>query len=113
MVKSTAMYMEFTTAALVTMLVTLDPPGLAPIFLSLTRGMSAGERRQVAVRASIIVTPASSVNRALHPEMTIGWSSTTSSFTRCPLRLTSGIQTCSSGTYSNINADYAENSSRR
>ena len=54
MVKSAAMYMEFTTAALVTMLVTLDPPGLAPIFLSLTRGMSAGERRQVAVRASII-----------------------------------------------------------
>jgi len=49
-----AMFTEFATAALVTMLVTLDPPGLAPIFLSLTRGMSAGERRQVAVRASII-----------------------------------------------------------
>lgn len=49
-----AMFAEFATAALVTMLVTLDPPGLAPIFLSLTRGMSAGERRQVAIRASII-----------------------------------------------------------
>ena len=48
------MFVEFVTSALVTMLVTLDPPGLAPIFLSLTRGMSAGERRQVAVRASII-----------------------------------------------------------
>ncbi|CAH1681198.1 conserved membrane hypothetical protein [Hyphomicrobiales bacterium] len=48
------MFVEFATAALVTMLVTLDPPGLAPIFLSLTRGMSAGERRQVAVRACII-----------------------------------------------------------
>ncbi|MEZ2405770.1 MarC family protein [Bosea sp. RCC_152_1] len=48
------MFTEFATAALVTMLVTLDPPGLAPIFLSLTRGMSAAERRQVAVRASII-----------------------------------------------------------
>ncbi|MGO4405257.1 MarC family protein [Bosea sp. RAF48] len=48
------MFIEFVTSALVTMLVTLDPPGLAPIFLSLTRGMSAGERRQVAVRASII-----------------------------------------------------------
>ncbi|KQK28341.1 MarC family transcriptional regulator [Bosea thiooxidans] len=48
------MFVEFATSALVTMLVTLDPPGLAPIFLSLTRGMSAGERRQVAVRASII-----------------------------------------------------------
>jgi multiple antibiotic resistance protein len=34
------MFIEFLTAALVTMLVTLDPPGLAPIFLSLTRGMS-------------------------------------------------------------------------
>ncbi len=54
MVKSASMFVEFATAALVTMLVTLDPPGLAPIFLSLTRGMSAGERRQVAVRASII-----------------------------------------------------------
>lgn len=48
------MFVEFATAALVTMLVTLDPPGLAPIFLSLTRGMSEGERRQVAIRASII-----------------------------------------------------------
>ncbi len=54
MVKSRRMFVEFATSALVTMLVTLDPPGLAPIFLSLTRGMSAGERRQVAVRASII-----------------------------------------------------------
>ncbi|CAM5180037.1 hypothetical protein BTHI11S_03650 [Bosea thiooxidans] len=54
MVKSCRMFVEFATSALVTMLVTLDPPGLAPIFLSLTRGMSAGERRQVAVRASII-----------------------------------------------------------
>lgn len=48
------MFVEFATSALVTMLVTLDPPGLAPIFLSLTRGMSEGERRQVAIRASII-----------------------------------------------------------
>jgi len=48
------MFIEFATSALVTMLVTLDPPGLAPIFLSLTRGMSDGERRQVAIRASII-----------------------------------------------------------
>lgn len=48
------MFVEFATAALVTMLVTLDPPGLAPIFLSLTRGMSKSERKQVAIRASII-----------------------------------------------------------
>ena len=48
------MLLDFTTSALVTLLVTLDPPGLAPIFLSLTRGMSSGERRQVAIRACII-----------------------------------------------------------
>lgn len=48
------MFAEYLSSALVTLLVTLDPPGLAPIFLSLTRGMSANERRQVAVRACII-----------------------------------------------------------
>jgi multiple antibiotic resistance protein len=48
------MNLDFLTSALVTLLVTLDPPGLAPIFLSLTRGMTAGERRQVAIRACII-----------------------------------------------------------
>jgi multiple antibiotic resistance protein len=48
------MLTEFLTSALVTLLVTLDPPGLAPIFLSLTRGMSASERKQVAIRACII-----------------------------------------------------------
>ncbi|MBX9908025.1 MAG: MarC family protein [Beijerinckiaceae bacterium] len=48
------MTLDFLTSALVTLLVTVDPPGLAPIFLSLTRGMSDGERRQVAIRACII-----------------------------------------------------------
>ena len=48
------MLSDFVVSAFVTMLVTLDPPGLAPIFLSLTRGMSPGERRQVAIRACII-----------------------------------------------------------
>lgn len=45
---------DFLWTALVTILVTLDPPGLAPIFLSLTAGMSARERRDVAVRACLI-----------------------------------------------------------
>jgi len=45
---------DFLASALVTLLVTLDPPGLAPIFLSLTEGMSRAERRQVAIRACII-----------------------------------------------------------
>jgi multiple antibiotic resistance protein len=45
---------DYLAATLVTLLVTLDPPGMAPIFLSVTRGMSRSERREVAVRASII-----------------------------------------------------------
>lgn len=40
--------------ALVTLMVTIDPPGLAPLFLVLTKGMDRSQRRQVAVRASII-----------------------------------------------------------
>jgi multiple antibiotic resistance protein len=40
--------------AFVTILVTIDPPGLAPLFLALTRGMNRSERSQVALRASII-----------------------------------------------------------
>jgi len=48
------MYLDFALSALVTLLVTLDPPALAPIFLSVTRGMTADERRRVAVRASLI-----------------------------------------------------------
>jgi multiple antibiotic resistance protein len=40
--------------ALTTILVTIDPPGLAPIFLSLTAGMQRSERRQVAIRGTLI-----------------------------------------------------------
>lgn len=40
--------------AFVTVLVTIDPPGLAPLFLALTRGMNRSERSQVALRASVI-----------------------------------------------------------
>ena len=48
------MYADFLASALVTLLVTVDPPGLAPIFLSVTRGMTAEERRRVAARAALI-----------------------------------------------------------
>jgi multiple antibiotic resistance protein len=48
------MLFDFISAALVTLLVTLDPPALAPMFISLTRGMNADERKRVAIRASII-----------------------------------------------------------
>lgn len=40
--------------AFVTLLVTVDPPGLAPLFLAVTSGMNRGERNQVAIRASLI-----------------------------------------------------------
>lgn len=40
--------------ALTTLLVTLDPPGLAPIFLSLTVGMNRAQRFQVALRGTLI-----------------------------------------------------------
>jgi len=39
--------------ALVTLFVTIDPPGLAPIFVVLTAGMSAGDRRLIAIRATV------------------------------------------------------------
>jgi multiple antibiotic resistance protein len=47
-----------TTAALLnaftTLLVTTDPPGLAPIFLALTAGMNRAERKQTAIRGTLI-----------------------------------------------------------
>ncbi|MEQ1944418.1 MarC family protein [Mesorhizobium sp. VNQ89] len=40
--------------AFLTILVTIDPPGLAPLFLALTAGMNRDQRYQVAVRSSLI-----------------------------------------------------------
>jgi multiple antibiotic resistance protein len=37
----------------VTLFVTIDPPGLAPIFLAITAGLSRGERAQIAMRDSL------------------------------------------------------------
>lgn len=45
---------EYFLSALTTLMVTVDPPGLAPIFLSLTMGMTTAERRKVAIRAVLI-----------------------------------------------------------
>ncbi|MCO5733758.1 MarC family protein [Rhizobium sp. SSA_523] len=41
-------------SAFTTLLVTLDPPGLAPIFLGLTAGLTRSQRRQVALRGTLI-----------------------------------------------------------
>ena len=49
-----AMLLDFLKTAFVTMLVTLDPPGLAPVFIALTLGMTRAAQREVALRASII-----------------------------------------------------------
>jgi len=48
------MAFEFLKTALVTLLVTLDPPGLAPVFIGLTLGMTDAAKREVALRACLI-----------------------------------------------------------
>ena len=48
------MWMEYIKTAFVTLLVTIDPPGLAPIFIGLTLGMERSQKQQVALRAVII-----------------------------------------------------------
>ncbi len=45
---------DYLLNALVTLLVTVDPLGLAPIFLVLTTGMAGSARRQTAIRASAV-----------------------------------------------------------
>lgn len=40
-------------SAFVTLFVTIDPPGLAPLFLGITGGMSRSQRMQIATRASL------------------------------------------------------------
>jgi multiple antibiotic resistance protein len=41
-------------SAFTTLLVTVDPPGLAPLFLGLTQGMTQAQRQQVAIRGSVM-----------------------------------------------------------
>ena len=48
------MPIEYFLSALVTLLVVVDPLGLAPTFLAVTDGLSPQHRRQVAWRASLI-----------------------------------------------------------
>jgi multiple antibiotic resistance protein len=50
----TGVALDYFLSALTTLMVTVDPPGLAPIFLSLTVGLTPAERRNVAIRATII-----------------------------------------------------------
>ncbi len=48
------MLFNYSISALVTLLVVVDPIGLAPTFIGITEGMSAKLRRQVALRAALI-----------------------------------------------------------
>lgn len=45
--------LDFYINAFATLFVTIDPVGLAPMFLAITAGMSPGDRRRVAIRATI------------------------------------------------------------
>lgn len=44
----------FLITAFATLFVVIDPPGLVPLFIALTRGMSVSRRRALATRACII-----------------------------------------------------------
>lgn len=44
----------FLISAFVTLFVVIDPIGLTPIFIALTPGMTAQQRRAIAIRATII-----------------------------------------------------------
>ncbi len=46
----------FMITAFATLFVVIDPPGLVPLFIALTRGMDAERRRAMALRACIIAT---------------------------------------------------------
>ena len=48
------MPLDFLVSALVTLLVVVDPVGLAPTFLAITHGLPAQARKQIALRASAI-----------------------------------------------------------
>lgn len=44
---------EFLITAFVTLVVIIDPVGLAPLFVALTRGMTAARKRAIAIRACV------------------------------------------------------------
>ncbi len=46
----------FLITAFATLFVVIDPPGLVPLFIALTRGMGVEKRRAMALRACIIAT---------------------------------------------------------
>ncbi len=43
-------------AAFTTLFIIIDPPGLAPVFIALTQGMDAAQRRAIAIRAFLVAS---------------------------------------------------------
>ncbi|MCK0094337.1 MarC family protein [Yoonia sp. F2084L] len=43
-------------AAFTTLFIIIDPPGLAPVFIALTQGMNAAQRRAIAIRAFFVAS---------------------------------------------------------
>ena len=41
-------------SAFTTLFIIMDPPGLAPVFIALTQGMTANQRRVIAIRAIVV-----------------------------------------------------------
>ncbi len=48
------MLTDYITSAIATLLVVADPVFLSALFLGITNGMGAGQRREVALRAAVI-----------------------------------------------------------
>jgi multiple antibiotic resistance protein len=63
---------DYLLHAIVTLFVTIDPPGLAPIFVVLTAGRSRRERRATAIRA-VLIAGAALIAFALVGEPLIGF----------------------------------------
>jgi multiple antibiotic resistance protein len=80
------MPVEFLVSALVTLLVVVDPVGLAPSFLGVTQGMPRPARNQVALRASFIAAG------ILASTALVGdWLLTTLSITLSAFRIAGGL----------------------
>ena len=63
---------DYLLSAVVTLFVTIDPPGLAPIFVVLTAGRSRAERNATAIRA-VVIAGAVLIGFALVGEPLIGF----------------------------------------
>jgi multiple antibiotic resistance protein len=51
------MMIELFFSAFITFFVVIDPPGCAPIYASLTKGANAAQRRNMALRAVMLLPP--------------------------------------------------------